>query len=123
MGVVFDVKLEMDTAVRTLAGKVRWKMQMLLRFRRFFNTVDLVVQYKQQVLTYIEYRNAAIYHATATVLRQLDKLQDKFLNELGISREAALMDFSLAPLTMRRDIAMLGILHRAAIGEGSCAVP
>jgi hypothetical protein len=26
LGVVFDVQLEMDTAVRTLAGKVRWEM-------------------------------------------------------------------------------------------------
>ena len=28
------------------------------------------------------------------------------------------MDFCLAPLSMRRDIALLGLLHRAAIGEG-----
>ena len=28
------------------------------------------------------------------------------------------MDFNLAPLATRRDIAMLGLLHRAAIGEG-----
>ena len=28
------------------------------------------------------------------------------------------MDFNLAPLQMRRDIAMLGVLHRAALGEG-----
>ena len=68
---------------------------MLLRSRRLFNTEDLVVQYKQQVLTYIKYRSAAIYHATTTVLNQLDRLQDKFLNQLGISREAALVDFNL----------------------------
>ena len=76
------------------------------------------MQYKQQVLSFIEYRSSAIYHATTSVLQQLDKLQDTFLRELGISREAALMDFSLAPLSMRRDIALLGLLHRAAIGEG-----
>ena len=28
------------------------------------------------------------------------------------------MDFNLAPLSMRRDIALLGPLHRSAIGEG-----
>ena len=70
------------------------------------------------MLTYIEYRSAAIYHATATVLKQLDRLQDKLLNQLGITREAALMDFNLAPLSERRDIALLGLLHRAAINEG-----
>jgi hypothetical protein len=76
------------------------------------------MQYKQQVLSYIEYRSAAIYHATSTNLNRLDKLQDKFLRDLGITREAALMDFSIAPLSMRRDIALLGLSHRAAIGEG-----
>ena len=118
LGVTFDCRLEMEVAVRALVGKVKWKLLMLLRSRRSFGTVDLMIQYKQQVLTYIEYRSGAIYHATATVLRQLDRLQDKFLRDLGIAPEAALMDFSLAPLSMRRDIAMLGILHRAAIGEG-----
>ena len=91
---------------------------MLLRSRRSFTTEDLVIQYKQQVLSYIEYRTPAIYHATKTVLSRLEKQQDRFLLELGITREAALMDFKLAPLSMRRDIAMLGILHRAAIEDG-----
>ena len=77
-----------------------------------------MVQYKQQILSYVEYRSAAIYHATSTVLAKIDRLQDKFLRELGMTREAALMDFNLAPLSMRRDIALLGLLHRAAIGEG-----
>jgi hypothetical protein len=108
----------MDSAVHGLTGKAKWKLQMLLRSRRSFSTEDLIVQYKQQVLSFIEYRSGAIYHATGTVLRQLDGLQDRFLRDLGITREAALMDFSLAPLSMRRDIAMLGILHRAAISDG-----
>ena len=28
------------------------------------------------------------------------------------------MNFGLAPLSVRRDIAMLGVIHRAVIGEG-----
>ena len=92
---------------------------MLLRSRRSFNTVDLIVQYKQQVLSYIEYRTPALYHATASVLGQLDRTQDSFLRELGIDRAAALMDFNLAPLSMRRDIALFGMLHRAALRDGA----
>ena len=91
---------------------------MLLRAKRAFSAENFVVQYKQQVLAFIEYRSSAIYHATTTVLHQLDILQDNFLHELGISREAALMDLCLAPLSMRRDIALLGLLHRSAIGDG-----
>ena len=80
--------------------------------------MDLVQQYKQQMLSLIEYRTGAIYHATTSVLQHLDRLQEKFLCDLGITREAALMDFSLAPLSLRRDIALLGLLNRSAIGGG-----
>ena len=51
LGVVFDNKLNMDVAVRTLAGKVRWKVVMLLRSQRVSHTEDLIVQCKQQVLS------------------------------------------------------------------------
>ena len=46
LGIVFDCKLEMESAVRTLVGKVKWKwkLQMLLRSRRAFPTEDLIVQ-------------------------------------------------------------------------------
>jgi hypothetical protein len=118
LGVVFDCQLDMQNAIKTLAGKVKWKIVMLLRSRRSFSTEDLVIQYKQQILSYIEYRSAAIYHATSTALSRIDKMQDNFLRELGITRESALMDFSLAPLAMRRDIALLGLLHRSALGDG-----
>ena len=118
LGVEFDCGLKMTSAVRSLVNKVKWKSKMLLRSRRSFNIVDLVLQYKQQVLSFIEYRSPALYHATATVLKQLDKTQDSFLRELGIDSIAALMDFNLAPLSMRRDIALLGMLHRAALGNG-----
>jgi hypothetical protein len=117
LGVMFDCKLDMGSAVSSLVGKVKWKLRMLLRARKSFSTEDMVLQYKQQVLSFIEYRSGAIYHATTTILRKLDVLQDRFLRDLGISKEAALLDFSLAPLAMRRDIALLGILHRAALGE------
>ena len=66
----------------------------------------------------LKYRTGAIYHATTSVLQRQDKLQDKFLRDLGITIEAALMDSSVAPLSLRRDTALLGLLHRAAIGEG-----
>ena len=59
-----------------------------------------------------------MYHATTTLIRRLDRAQDSFLRQLNVDRDIALLEFNLAPLAMRRDIAMLGILHRAAIGEG-----
>jgi hypothetical protein len=118
LGVIFDCRLFMDVAIGTLVGKVRWKIAMLLRSKTSFSTEDMVVQYKQQILSVVEYRTGAIYHATASLLSKLDKVQVSFLRQLGIDMKCALLDFNLAPLSMRRDIAMLGVLHRAAIGDG-----
>ena len=66
----------------------------------------------------MEYRTAALYHATDTVLQPLDNLQDHFLRQAGVTPLEALLVFNLAPLTTRRDVAMLGLIHRAALKKG-----
>ena len=60
------------------------------------------------------------YHASATVLNNVDSVQRMFLKDMNVSAEDALMDklFNLAPLDMRRDIAMLGVMHRAVLKKG-----
>ena len=52
------------------------------------------------------------------MLEKLDNIQKRFLCDAGADEVTALMEFNLAPLGMRRDIAMLGMLHRAALREG-----
>ena len=59
-----------------------------------------------------------IYHASTTVLSGIDKVQARMQRIAGIDDLEALFNFNLAPLTTRRDIAMLGIIHRAVIGKG-----
>ena len=68
--------------------------------------------FKCHVLSFIEGATPAIYDAATSVLKPLDDIQDSFLAEIGISRFESLRDFSLAPLSMRRDIAMLGLLWK-----------
>ena len=58
----------------------------------------------------------AYYHAPSFFLALIDRVQDRFLDELGMSPSTALWQFSLAPLTTRRDIAMLGLLQRISLG-------
>ena len=41
-----------------------------------------------------------------------------FLQNAGISEIDAVVHFHLAPLSVRRDIAMLGVIHRAVLGKG-----
>ena len=70
------------------------------------------------VSSFTEYRTLAIYHATQAILSPLDAIQTRFLHDAGFNEVAALMEFYLAPLPLRRDIAMLGMIHRAAPVEG-----
>ena len=52
------------------------------------------------------------------MLDKLDRVQSKFLNDLGILEVTALLEFNLAPLAARRDMAMLGLVHRTILGKG-----
>ena len=118
LGVDFDSQLLMAEECNKLASECHWKLKTLLTSRKYYRTAELVNLYKTHVLSYIEFRTSAIYHASSTVLAPVDKIQRSFLHSLGISDADALLRYNLAPLTTRRDIAMLGLVHRAALGLG-----
>ena len=71
---------------------------------------------KAQVLPILEYSTATLYHANATSLRLIDGVQERFLREIGLSAEESLEEYALAPLRSRRDISMLGLVHKSALG-------
>ena len=50
------------------------------------------------------------------MLACIDRIQRRFLREIGLSDVEALLDYRLAPLDVRRDIATLGLLHRVNLG-------
>ena len=118
LGVSFDVKLIMEEAVLKLAAEAGWRIRTILRAQRFHTVAELVHLYKSQVLSYLEYRTVAIYHSCDTHLAHLDRVQNGFLRKIGITAEQALLEFNLAPLSTRRDMAMLGMIHRSVIGKG-----
>ena len=72
----------------------------------------------QPVMSYIEFRTSAVYHARDTWLQRIDSLQDRLFKQIGVNEKDAIEYFHLAPLRMRRDMAMLGIIHRALLGLG-----
>ena len=61
--------------------------------------------------------NGAIFHASDSLLQKLDKVQENFLRELKITEEDAYMEFNLAPLKLRRNIGILGLMHKSVLGE------
>ena len=117
-GICFDCKLRMDLAVRDVVRQASWKLTTILRTRRFHGVAQLVQVYKSKVLSFVEYRTPAVYHAAKTTLAGIDAVQRRFRRECGLSDEDALLHFNLAPLETRRDIAMLGLIHRSVLGCG-----
>ena len=118
LGVLWDTKLTMLAECQEVAARAGWKLKTLLRTRRFFSLKDLVNLYKSHVLPILEFPTPALFHAATSVLELLDKVQRRFLREVGLSDTEALLRYNLAPLEARRDIAGLGLIHRTVLGQG-----
>ena len=116
LGCTYDCKLTMATACRVTAQQGRWRLKTVLKSRRFFTTAQLVTLYKSHVLSYLESSTSAFYHAAPTHLGLVDHVQEVLLRELGLTAEEALLNHRLAPLSTRRDCAMLGVIHRTVLG-------
>ena len=118
LGIMFDCQLRMGAAINDCAAACHLRVMSLLRARRFHSLEEMVLLYKSHVLSYAEYRTPAIAHAASSALCVLDAVQDRFTQALGLNAAEACVAHRLAPLSTRRDIAILGIVHRAAIGRG-----
>ena len=118
LGVEFDTGLYMDVEISGLAAECSWKLASLTRSHRFFSDYHTVQLYKAHILSYLEYRTAAIYHASSSRLQSLDSIQRRALRMAGMTEHDALMHCKLAPLQIRRDLGMLGIIHRCVLGKG-----
>jgi len=108
----------MAESVHSCVVEANWKLKTILRTRRFFNDEELIGVYKSHILSFIEYRTPGIFHASSSILQSLDHVQERFLADICISDVDAVSHFRLAPLRSRRDIAILGFIHRALLLEG-----
>lgn len=117
LGTLVDTKLVMQDAVEAIFAKAFPKLKALLRTSRFLTKRDMITQYKSHILCILECFTPAIYHASNSVLIRLDDIQRHFLHAIDTSDVDAFLLHNLAPLGMRRDIAMLGLLHKCVLGE------
>ena len=118
LGLHFDTGLYMTECVIRLRDGANWKLRKLLRAQRFYDVPAMITQYKTRILGFVEYRTAGIYHCVDSLLHDIDHIQVRFLRQLGVTQEEALLDFHLAPLNARRDMGMLGFIHRTVLGVG-----
>ena len=84
LGITFDTGLTMESEINKLAKCLSWKIKTLLRVKPFYTTAEAISEYKARVLSYVEYRTAALYHAATSALDRIDNIQVHFLREIGI---------------------------------------
>ena len=116
LGPTLDEKLLMHECIEKLYRKAKPKARALLRCRRFYSIGDMILLFKAHVRSQIEWCNGAIFHAAPSKLDYLDSVQRSFLRHLGIDEKRAYIEFNLAPLKLRRDIGMLGVLFKICRG-------
>ena len=116
LGALFDTKLSMFKEICKLASETSKKMRSLLRVKKFYSIPALMRLYKAHVLPYAERSTPAIFHSHPNCLLMLDRIQNDFFEELQVSQRDALLNFNLAPLSVRRSMSMLVVLHRTQLG-------
>ena len=84
LGIEFDNRLLMNTAVHNCVKTAAWKTKSLLRAHHVYSTVDMPMLFKSHVLSFIECRTAGIHFASTSVLRELDDVQTRFLKDFGL---------------------------------------
>ena len=99
------------------AAEAGQRLHKIVRLQRYYSKGGLVTQYKSEVLSCLQSFAPTIYHASRSSLALLDSIQNQFLTTLDLTAEVALVEHNLAPLNVRRDIAVLGLLYRLAHGR------
>ena len=117
LGCMVDCKLQMKQAIETILSQIRPKIHAILRTRNHYDVKSLINQFKTHVWSLMEIHNGAIFHAAGSYLSRVDEAQKKFLDEIGITEQEAFLNFNFAPPTLRRDIGILGLLHKRVLGK------
>ena len=86
----------MGMAVAEVVNESTWKLRTLLRAQRYYTDADLTILYKDHMLSFLEYRTPAVYHALSSTLSRLDSVQRRF-SGAGIDDLTALVEFRLPP--------------------------
>ena len=56
-------------------------------------------------------------HAAASLLEKIDDVHYRFLRDLGVAADDASLEFAFAPPSLRRNIGILGLLHKRVLGK------
>ena len=113
---MIDLDLPMHSAIDQLLAKIRPKTKAILRTRAYYQPAELLNQYKTHVWSLVEFHCGGYFHASDTLLKKIAHNQKQFLHEIGVTTAQAFLDYNFAPTELRRNIAILGLLHKRVLG-------
>ena len=116
LGCCVDAKLTMCPAIDKTMSQITPKITALLRTRAYYDVPNLIVQFKTHIWGIMEAHSGGIFHACSSQLDRFDHCQQRFVETLGLSEEAAFRDNNFAPPVLRRNIGILGMLHKRVLG-------
>ena len=79
LGITFDPKLSMYSAIHECVGAINWKLQTLLRTLRFHNDRGIIQIFKSHLLSFIEYRTVAISHCSPSSLELVNDILTRLI--------------------------------------------
>ena len=65
----------------------------------------------------MEFQNGVIFHASDYLPSKLDRVHSNFVMELVMEQSDAFMNFNFAPPDLRRNIGILGMIHKRVLGR------
>ena len=76
----------------------------------------MLQQYKTHIWELIECHAGAFFHVVSSLLLKIAQVQESFLHKLDLSNRDAFLKFNFAPTILRRNIGVLGFLHKRVLG-------
>ena len=117
LGTLVDCKLLMSPAIEQILAQIRPKIRAIVRMQSHYPVAELIHQFKTHVWGSQEYHNGAIFHASSYLIDRLDGVHRQFLRDINLTEEVAFLSYNFAPPTLRRNIGMLGFLHKRVLGK------
>ena len=91
LGCMFDNDLRMISCIDQLLSKIRPKVRAILRTRGFYSTPELIQQFNTHIWGLMEMFIGGLFHAVSSLLQKIDHVQNRILEELGLSSANAFL--------------------------------
>ena len=66
---------------------------------------------------WLRFTGGGYFHAASSLLKKVGEVQRRFLQKLEVTESQAFLDYNFAPTELRRNIGILGLLHKRVLGQ------